>query len=350
MVQTIRTSERISFKKCRRLWDYTSQNRMALEPTRMSNALSFGIAIHVGLEHYYDPEYWDLDDESKKQRAIIAFTAAIEEQRAKERAANLGSLGVERDQEYDELQDLGSGMLEHYGKWAPERDRELGLVPLSVEEAIKIPIGEVNGETVYYQARIDMVARHRDGGIYLWDHKTAAYVGGDHTFLDLDTQISAYFWIYEQKYGELPKAMMYNELSKKVPQAPKQLKNGTLSQDKRQNTTLSLYLEEIERLGLDSEPYSDMLSFLAQKQEDYFLRTTVIRTPDEIATQSQYIRAEVVDMLYDPSLYPNPSKMYCNNCEFRAPCTMRNEGEDDSFLLEDSMLYRQRESEEVPIG
>lgn len=350
MAKTIRTSERIAFKKCRRLWDYTSQNRMNLEPVKMNNNLSFGIAIHVGLEYYYDPQFWDLDDRSKLQRAVIAFTHTLEEQRNAEKKANLGSLSVERGQEFDELEELGVGMLEHYGDWAPERDRELGLVPLSVEEAIKVPIGEVNGETIYYQARIDMVARHRDGHIYLWDHKTAAYVGGDHTFLDLDTQISSYFWIYEQKYGELPKGMMYNELAKKVPQPPKQLKNGTLSQDKRQNTTLSLYVKEIDRLGLDSEPYSGMLTYLAEKEEDYFLRTLVIRTPAEIATQAQYIREEVVDMLYDPSLYPNPSKLYCNTCEFRAPCTVRNEGEDDSFLLQDSMLYRERESEDIPVG
>lgn len=347
---SIRTSERISFKKCRRLWDYTSQNRMGLEPVRMNNNLSFGIAIHVGLEKYYDPKYWDLDDQSKLQRAIIGFTVTIEKQRAEERKANLGSLSIEREEEYDELTNLGAAMLTHYGDWAPERDRELGLTPLSVEEAIKVPIGEVNGETIYYQARIDMVARHADDGIYLWDHKTAAYVSGDHTFLDLDTQISSYFWIYNQKFGEMPKGMVYNELAKKVPQPPKQLKNGTLSQDKRQSTTLELYVAEIDRLGLDSEPYSAMLAFLAAKENDYFLRTTVTRTPAEIATQSEYIRQEIVDMLYDPSIYPNPSKLYCNNCEFRAPCTTRNEGQDDSFLLQDSALYRKRESEDVPVG
>ena len=346
----IRTSERITFKKCRRLWDYTSQNRMALEPVRMHNALSFGIDIHVGLQHYYDPNFWDLDDQSKTERAIIAFGTSIEMRRKQEKQASLGGITVERDQELDEQQDLGAGMLRHYGQWAPARDRELGLTPISVEQAIKVPIGEFQGEPVYYQARIDMVARHGDGHIYLWDYKTTASISDNYGFLDLDTQIGSYFWIYEQAFGELPKGMVYNELLKTVPKPPKQLKNGSLSKDKRQHTTLELYLKEIDRLGLDSEPYSDILALLAEKQDRYFSRTLVNRTPAEVAAQSQYIRAEVVDMLYDPSIYPNPSKMHCNGCAFLVPCMTRNEGEDDSYLLTDAGLYRPRESEDVPVA
>lgn len=347
---TYRTSERITFKKCRRLWHYESQNRLALEPVKMVQPLAFGIAIHIGLEHYYNPDTWDyLDDQSKTEVAVAKFYEEIKRQMSEEKAANLGSLSTEREAEYENMIELGIGMLRHYGDWAPQRDRELGLVPVAVEEAIKVPIGDYKGETIYYQARIDMVARHGDGSLWLWDHKTAAYVGGDHSFLDLDTQISSYFWIYEQSYGELPKGMMYNELAKKVPQPPRTLKSGALSQDKSQNTTLSLYLEEIERRGLDSEPYSAMLDYLATKEEDYFLRTPVIRTIAEIEEQSKYIRWELVDMLGDPSIYPNPSKMYCNTCPFRAPCAIKNEGGDDDFLLGDSSLYRKRESEEVAV-
>jgi hypothetical protein len=350
MTATYRTSERITFKKCRTLWEFTSQNRMSLEPVRMNKNLSFGIAVHIGLEYYYNPDTWDyLDDQSKTEIAVAKFNEEMQRQLTEEKKANLGSVTTERQKEFDELVQLGVGMLRHYGEWAPERDRELGLVPVAVEEAIKVPIGEYQGEPVYYQARIDMVARHGDGSLWLWDHKTAAYVSGDHTFLDIDTQITSYFWIYEQAFGELPKGMMYNELAKKVPEPPKQLKNGGLSQDKRQATTLSLYVEEIDRLGLDSEPYSAMLNYLAAKEEDYFLRTQVTRTIAEIETQARYIKAEVVDMLYDPSIYPNPSKMYCNTCDFRAPCTIRNEGGDDMFLLGDSSLYRKRESEEVTV-
>ena len=347
---TYRTSERITFKKCRRLWDYTSQNRMALEPTRMDNNLSFGIAVHVGLEAYYNPDTWDyLDDKSKAEVAVAKFVEEMTRQLKEEKKANLGSVTTERQQQFDEYIELGTGMLRHYGEWAPERDRELGLIPVAVEEAIKVPIGEVNGETIYYQARIDMVARHGDGSLWLWDHKTAAYMSTDYGYLDLDTQISSYFWIYEQAFGELPKGMMYNELIKKVPGPPKQLKNGTLSQDKRQNTTFALYVKEIDRLGLDNEPYGAMLDYLASKEEDYFNRIKVTRSIAEIEAQAQYIRAEIVDMLYDPAIYPNPSKLYCNRCEFRTPCTIRNEGGDDSFLLDDRALYRERESEEVTV-
>lgn len=347
---TIRTSERTTFKKCRRLWDYTSQNRKALEPVRMDNNLAFGIAVHVGLEAYYNPDTWDyLDDRSKTEVAVAKFVEEMARQLSEEKKANLGDVTTERQQEYDDFIELGTGMLRHYGEWAPERDRELGLIPVAVEEAIKVPLGEVNGETIYYQARIDMVARHADGSLWLWDHKTAAYLSNDYTYLDLDTQISSYFWVYEQAFGELPKGMMYNELVKKVPAPPKQLKNGSLSQDKRQNTTYALYVEEIDRLGLDSEPYGAMLDYLSSKEEDYFSRVKVTRTIAEIEAQSQYIRSEIVDMLYDPFIYPNPSKLYCNRCEFRAPCTVRNEGGDDSFLLDDPMLYRERESEDVTV-
>jgi hypothetical protein len=260
----IRTSERTNFKKCRQLWDFTSQLRNNLESTRMNHNLAFGIDIHVGLQFFYDPEAYNQDLVVRTNSAVLAFTESNQQRRDLEDETT-GGLSDERIEEYEQRAILGAGMLRRYAEWADPRDKKLGLKPIAVEWKFQIPVYDnqgnplvINSRPVVYQLRVDMVAEHGDGTVWIWDHKTAGNLS-DTDHLELDTQLSSYMWALAIKTGKPVSGFMYNELEKKVPSPPKVNKNGSLSQDKRQLTTYQLYVEAIEELGLDPEPYRDML-------------------------------------------------------------------------------------------
>lgn len=354
----IRTTERTNYKKCRRLWKYTSNLYYNKEPVQQSMALLFGIGIHKGAETYYNPATWDLlSFEAKVDAAVGAFHKSLELARIAERDQGKGSLSEERQEEYNEHFTLGEGMLRNYFDYAKVEDEKIGLVPIAVEEKFQIPVYMpgtdvplfIDNRPVVYQVRIDLVARHEkeNNGIYIWDHKTAANIGGDTKFLDLDTQLASYAWAYQVKHGEPVAGVMYNELAKSVPHPPKELKNGSLSQDKRQLTTYELYAKAIDEKGLDPEPYSAMLDFLSTKEQSFFRRTPIFKSQDEIYNQGIYVQYEVEEMAGSPNIYPNPTKMNCNYCAFQIPCNVANESGDEKFVLEDKTLFRQRVGEDM---
>lgn len=344
----MRTSERSNFKRCRRLWDFTSQNRRNLESVKMNKHLAFGIAVHVGLEHFYDPEGWDFPVEVRTAKAISAFVDENNRQRDAESKA-LGGLDDERIQEYAEREELGTNMLAGYGKWAESRDN---FRPVAVEQKFRIPIPTedggllvVDGRPVLYQVRLDLLVEDDDGYYWIGDHKTAGKED-NLTFLELDTQLSSYVWAASLYYGEMMRGFIYNELFKRYPEPPNVLKSGKLSQDKRQNTTYELYLEAIEAHGLDPAPYDGMLDYLREQPNTYFRRTQQHRSARELAVQGTYVLDEARDMYDDPAIYPNTHKFNCNSCDFLAPSIVASEGGDVEFMLNDPMMFRQRQSEE----
>lgn len=345
----IRTTDRNNFKKCRRLWHFSSGLRRNLEPVKLNHNLAFGISIHKGLEAYYDPEGWTFPHEVKVGKMLAAFKTENERQRVEE-METLGNMTDERRQEYADREILGVTMLIRYAEHYKDKDN---FTPVYVEQKFQIPVPGPNGgylvinnRPVVYQVRIDLVLEDNDGRWWVCDHKTAGSLSSIE-FLDLDTQMTSYAWAAQMYYGRPIVGILYNELEKVVPHKPKTLKNGSLSTDKRQLTTYDLYLEAIYENGLDPDAYSDMLEYLRNNERDYFRRTPLKRTNAELQLQGQYVIAEAADMLSDPFLYPNPSKMNCGGCDFFHPCVVANEGGDVDFVLNNRMMYRERTSEEA---
>lgn len=345
----IRTSERGTFKRCRHLWDFTSQNRRNLEPVRMASALSFGIAVHVALEHYYDPFRWQqaLPYEMHLSRSLTAIGNELDRQATAEAEA-IGGLDSERTVEYDEHLTLGKGMLRTYKRFSNNNDADWR--PVAVEEKMVLPV--VNPETgqqlltnehepVFYQIRLDLLVEDPYEDLWIVDHKTAKSLG-DLFFLEVDTQMMSYAATVQRILGRKVRGVVYNEIRKAHPTEPDVLKNGGLSKNKRQHTDTYHYLKAIDRLGLDRANYADMLDYLETNPKEYVRRTLVNYSQRELATQERYIFEESLEMLNDPTIYPNAHKFNCNGCAFIGPCTVRNEDGDFEFLLNDRSVYRER--------
>lgn len=361
----IRTTDRTNFKKCRRLWSYTSKLQRNLEPIKLNKNLAFGIAGHKGLEYYYNPVFYGR--QIARDSCIAGFLGENQRQADQEHEASFYGLTDDRREEYAERAELGVGMLKGYFEWAQKEDE--GWEPVATELKFQIPVPTsttdntpmvVDGRPVVYQVRLDMIAV-KDDQLWIWDHKTAGNVTGDLGFLDLDTQLSSYILVLQgllwspisfipdilKPYREAKVAgLQYNELAKTVPHPPKELAKGGLSKDKRQNTTYDLYVEALENMGLDRQPYADMLDYLQSKPETRFRRTPVTRSHNELTLQLEYIIGEARDMLNGPALYPNANKWNCDYCDFRMPSTVASEGGDVDFLLNDPTLFRVRPTEE----
>jgi hypothetical protein len=371
----IRTSDRGQFRGCREKWNFGSKIRQDWTLLAGIEALDFGSAIHQGLETYYDPLRWDDDRGVVEYETFLSFMRYLEEWKLRIQAAD--EWGPDSKEMWDGYVALGRGMLEHYFTWAPKHDKLWRPVKSEIEFEIQIPVPKelmrlVNErelltmeafEGVYYlymwsnekedwvpvvyQGRIDLIAEHLETGKYIIiDHKTAAQFGMT-AHLHRDVQVGSYAWAVAKMLNLDVREIVYNELKKSVPHAPRMLQKGGLSVAKNQLVTYQTYMAEIQRLGLNPAHYREFLDFLKFREanfdeETYFRRTVVSRTPAQLERTEYAICAEAIDMLSDPLIYPNPDRWRCNGCEFDAPCMQRQEGGDEQWFLKNSGLYIRR--------
>lgn len=367
----IRTSDRISFKSCREAWNYGSKIRLNYEPVSLPKPLDFGSAIHTGCEVYYDPQTWDWDKEIVSLAAVAAFRNT--NRQALLRYEDLRGPDELARQDFAERDELGTGMLTNYFKWAATNDRftpthvEIEFeVPIPVPSSLALPPGfDRNGDgylfrhayperddpewwPVLYQGRIDMIVQDEFGRYWIVDHKTCAQMRADViAFLEMDEQMKSYGWAIQQMLGIEIAGIIYNELYKGVPQPPKQ--NASMRQgrwysvNKQQDTTYELYLETVSRedtAAYEAGLYDEMLEHLKYQGNKYFRRTQTRYSQKEYEILGNNICLEAIDMLNHPLIYPNPSRFKCGYCMMRAACLAKMEGGDEATVLE--QLYVQR--------
>lgn len=353
----IRTSDRYQFRKCRQLWDFTSKLRQNWEYQPGIEALDFGTAIHAGLEHYYDPMTWG-QERVQQSACTVAFAASMGEWKRRLVAANQWE---SRADIWNEHNELGRGMLQHYFEHYADEKERYRPVRSEVEFEVPIPYPPEFGDMreqgiepnadfellykwkpVVYQGRIDLIVEDlRDERLWILDHKTAAQFGQTE-HLELDPQCKSYSWAAKKMLGLDIAGVIYSELRKKVPNDPVVLNNGTLSKNKNQGTTVEKYKAKIAELGQDASYYFDFLETLKESQQEYFRRIEVVYAGYELGRQERDIILEALDMIDNPRIYPNPSRWNCNGCQFRSPCLMLQDGSDAEWHLKNSGLYIRR--------
>jgi len=367
----IRTSDRSQFRRCRQKWDFTSKIRQDWEYVPGVEPLDFGIGIHAGADTYYKPETWRGTAAQRRvveYESTLSFLTHMHDWRKRLKRSEQWESQKAR---WEELVVLGLGMLEHYFKWAPKNDKfkpvksEIEFeVPIPVPESLKKQVQSLQYFTisdkgnllwkpdgsdewptivipVMYQGRIDLIVQFVNGSYGILDHKTAAQFGQTE-HLDLDTQTRSYAWALKKMLGLDISTIIYSEWRKAIPHEPDVLKNGSLSKNKNQRTTVEMYRKAIEERGLDISDYVEFLSALQANQTDYFRRTEVSYSEHELAATEEAICMEAIDMLGDPFIYPNPDRWNCNGCAFRTPCIMRQEGNDEQWHLNNSSFYVKR--------
>jgi CRISPR/Cas system-associated exonuclease Cas4 (RecB family) len=330
-VGPIRTSDRSYFKRCRTLWNFTSKIRQNYEPHQRIQALDFGTAMHAALQAYYDPETWG-SPVVQRHNAEESFLKSIKEVQQKVRVGP-----IDFEQQFEEDKELGLGMLRNYFLWAPKQDN---FVPVYTEIEFAIPMS-YRGFIFEYQGRVDLIIED-EYGYWIVDHKTAAQFGQT-TYLALDDQFTSYAWALQQMLGLAIRGVLVNELRKKAPHPPDELKTGGFSRNKQQDTSFEVYLATLRAAGIDPRGYRDFLRYLKHNPKEWFRRLRVSYTPRQLEMVEGRIKLEAFEMLNDPAIYPTPNKFNCNGCSFYRPCLVTQEGGDPQLILDE--LYTKRKEQ-----
>lgn len=315
LVHEVHTSERKSFRGCRRRWDWVFQQ--FYYPKTTAKPLEFGVAFHNAMEVLYNPDTWDWPREVVQTAAVGMFVQTCQKQKnkfLKDKGDAQYITDEEAEVDYAERVELGVGMLKYYAsEIAPKYDE--GWRPKMVEVEFIVPIQnpdneeylfcvcprcrrtlenfweaekitgkelsydgttwwEVNRETgeevhwpglvVCLAGRIDLLAEDPNGNLWIVDWKTTARLArGDVSgqdrdeFLDLDDQIGSYVMALRRKLKVDIRGFVYVELKKAIPSPPQRnvnIRQGrAFSVNKQQACDYDLYLKTV--MEEDKEAY-----------------------------------------------------------------------------------------------
>jgi len=401
LTHSIHTSERLSFRGCRRRHHWLFTDRWY--PQTTPKPLEFGSAFHKGMESWYNPEMWNKDAETRETLALLEFKNATQLQKNAYLKLNNGQIDPELDQDFKERIELGEGMIRyHCRKVSPKLDGH--LKPIRVEIEFEVPICDPNGQTVYckcdqcwklwrnsdvgatwqketqhlfnsedredfkqqlhdrweglpltYGGRIDCLMQDEFERLWIVDWKTAARLSGQEEgdspdeFIQLDDQITSYCWAL-RVLGIPIAGFIHHELKKAFPVEPepnKQQRKGCwYSVNKMQNTSYDLYFETVSEgdpQGLASGAYDEFLEWLKTEGPRYYSRKRVFRNETELKNAGYNIYLEAMDII-DPNLrvYPSPGRFACTFCAYRQPCLATNMGEDVEYLFLSGFEKRER--------
>lgn len=404
LVHEIHTSERRSFRGCRRRWHWVFQD--FYYPQVTAKPLEFGVAFHNAMEVLYEPKTWRFDREIVLGAAIQKFVETCKAQ--KQAFAVNYDVTSEVEEDYNERVELGIGMLKYY--WhnvAPDYDKN--LTPKMVEVEFMVPIqdpdrpneylfckcqrcrktqqeafdlegegkyleqwkfgdwhivcrdgsllsGKWDGLPVVLAGRIDLLAEDRYGHYWIIDWKTAARLArGDASgqerdeFLELDDQIGSYVMALRRKLGLNVRGFVYVELKKAFPEPPAMNSSRRLgrlfSVNKNQSVDYDTYLRTIKEEdteAFEAGLYDEFLEFLKNEGVHFHGRYQIVKTDEELEEIERNLWSEALDMVSpDLRLYPSAGRFSCGFCAFRQPCLEKNRQGDYQYMLD--TLYDKRD-------
>ena len=392
-VLPIHNSDRATFKACRRKWDWSSPAKQNLtiraDVGGVYQPFFFGTGIHHALESFYTPgisrdpvEAWktwfdimwvggtitadwldkvyDLKPQPVQDTNTLSGLYLVKGLR--DILPDVDAYG------FDEMRELGVGILENYKRYAAEQD---GFEIVATEHDFSVPIWDYEKNEILmardtredspnYGKMLEVHSRGRMDGMWvnpggrmgLIDHKTADKMDGElDAKLESDEQITTYLWAAEIEalYYDLPhkgqpmQELIYNVIRKAVPRPPTIVRGGLFSVDRNnESTTYDLvreWLHDADIMYSDlpekQQGYVDWLREVGDEQ--YFVRKLVRRNRHQLDSIGKRIYLEALDMLGDVRIYPNFRKDWsCLNCAFRPPCMAMETGEDWKYLIENN--------------
>ena len=331
----IRTSDRGTFKRCRRKWAWSSGLRQNLRIKDTPSYFWIGTGGHFALEDFHGYNHFG--------HPVEAFNGYVTATRA---FARKNGWGLPDD--WEEQQTLGQGILEYYLKWLEHREAHptvwLDGEP-QVEIRCEVPLLNITPppgyDVVVYQLTLDRLVEIA-GEYWITDYKFFKQFKQDG--LDLDPQMGAYIWGASTIFEKPISGAIFHEFRKAVPKEPKVLSTGRLSHSKTQGTTHRMYREALIQMygKVDGAPRAnvDCLNLLAMQEsaerDNYIKRTTTRRNIYQQQAMGSLILMEAEDMC-DPDLplYPNPTRDCSWDCSLRDICLMVDRDDDWQSLLTD---------------
>lgn len=330
----VHTTDRAAFRRCRRKWNWSSPIWHDLRPKDAPVApLWFGTGIHFCLEDYHGPNLFG--------HPLYAWQAYLEAHRRSE-----------LPDDWEEHNILAEDMLSYYADyWEPRFlggryvTAKVDGKPLTeVHFDIELPYewySDVNPEVdAHYVGRIDRIVVDQYDRYWVVDYKTAARF--DTSKLDIEPQATAYTWAASKALGLDIEGVIWIQLLKESPKAPRQLVNGEFSQAQNQKTSSVMYRDTLMKVyGEIPARYVEFLNWLISTETEWgdrYIRHDLLRRNKHwLFAEEDKIRDELRDMV-NPGLplYPNPTRDCAWDCPFKAPCLAMDDGSDYIFLLKEN--------------
>lgn len=346
-IGVIRTSDRNSFRSCRRKWNWSSHLRGNLGAKTNATPLWAGSGFHFVMEDYHG--YRKFKDPVDAWHAYVAATLKFNEEQVPD--------------DYEEASDISVSMIEYYKKWEESRSDFIlptlwldGKPQVEVGFKIDIPLPKEMLEKYGYSKAVysgtmdRMVIDETLGLLWVLDYKTAKVFNTQH--FQTDSQVTTYTWAASEIYDMPVAGMIYAQHLKKDIKQPKVLKSGIISTAQNQVTSTILYrlamLDLHGSLKDSPEKYHDYLKTIEQQESnltDRFIRHDKLqRSPTMQASEGVKILMEAEDMLNpELALYPNATRDCTYMCSFNSACVGMDDGSDYEAELE--MNFRNRPSE-----
>ena len=311
----ISVTERGTFRRCKRQWDYASFNRQALTPLVPPTALSFGSLVHRCHEEWLLKPDEEISD-------IVMRVAAEGLRDLKERYKK--TVGVEPEEaelkDYFEQIELLLEMMNNYkAKWGASLPEGYTLLQPEQTVVVLIPGTEHECDHAAQQSRMAGCTECDENGV-AWHYLEA-------TFDALMEDVSGGLWVLERKtYG-----------------------NRSKIETLQANDQFGAYLWALTQLDLGPVGglfYDGMWKrkWEGKRQlDDLFMREPLIRSPEEIDNIGRHICDEALDMASpDLRIYPNRAWQGCWDCQFESLCSAQDRGEDVELIRAQKYVKRDK--------
>lgn len=373
----IRTSDRITFKQCRRKWGWSSHLKQNLGPKYLASPLWFGSAIHYALEDFHGYNHF-----GRPARAFMAYCIATSKQFSRELpddAQELYQLGIKMMDYYvdywlrfrsttptfwappvptgnPEEDAGGQGPDPRFPSWTPQVEVNFEIeIPLDEHDVLGAFAAEHGAHCVLYRGTIDRVGLDDDGWLWIIEYKTAKRPETYH--FQTDPQVTTYAWAGSHIYTRPVAGVKYYQYVKNAPEMPRILANGKVSTASNLVSSYPLYRAALERMygsneGMWPADNKNKLGELGQQEtpdkDRYVVRDTVRRNTHMCNAEAVKILLEVEDMINpDLPLYPNPTRQCPYMCSFLAPCVTMDDGGDWEYELTTEYTERDQDGEKL---
>ena len=341
----VRTSDRASFKRCRRKWNWSSPLRENRGPKDSPSYFWIGTGGHFAMEDYHG--------HNKFLHPVVAFNAYVE---ACKEAQRIHGYGLPDD--WEEQTAMAVGILNHYLIWGQTRDTlQTAWIDdkPQVEITFHVPLPyepPPRYDEVVYQFTLDRLVEI-DNEYWILDWKF--YKQFSQSNLEYDQQLTAYIWAAQACFNIPIAGGILHEFRKALPQEPKILSTGKLSTAKNQGTTHALYREALIRMygEVEKAPKANIacLNDLAMQEngdrDNFIKRTRTRRTPQQLEAEGTKILMELEDMCNpDLPLYTNATRDCSWDCQQQDICLMVDRDDDWEFALNETTVQRTQEAGE----
>lgn len=324
-IAVIRTSDRTSFRRCRRKWNWSSNLRRGLESIEPALPLWIGTGFHYALEDYHGYQHY-----STSAEAFAAFVDACRR-----------TPKIKLPDEWEGGLELATGMLDYYTQWERSRPKYEtlwidGVPQVEIDYQIELPFDatKFGYDKVVTEGTFDRVAVDEWDGLWIVEYKTAKAFEERHFMTD--QQISSYSWSGSVVYDRPVMGVLYQQHKKVIPVGPRILRAGKISTASNMITSHRLYKNALEELyitvnkapAVNIRFLGDLAAQETDQRDAYIRRDLTSRNEHQIASEGAKILLECAEMLNpDTPLYPSPTRD-CHWCPFIDPCVSLDDGSD----------------------